>query len=924
MDGSRARVVEVGSGEWFLVNIEILLGLRNNAGGVRLPPMNRKLIRMLGLCLGLAGLAGEAATVSFETPAYQFSINPENGSYEIVDKASAVVWRSNPFQARFGEIALNLNGKVAKFDLARCEVSRAGDGLKLVFKPLTNGPNNWVQVNVSPQLRGQALEFACVLPEPFPLDRLTLLDNALWTTDAEQGYVAVPAREGLLIPANSGLAFNQAFGTSEYEGCHMEMLGVVKQGAAALITWHDPYVRAEVRSSTNQAPWLAGKQALATSLVLRKTAKSLRMQFLGRGDYVTIARAYREIAREKGYLVTWDEKLKGHPERAKLFGAVNAKLWSCLSRSMNDESTQEVSSKVNWTFDEAAQVAEHFKNDLQLDKVFFILGGWIKRGYDNQHPDILPTAPECGGDPAFADASRRILKLGYVYGLHDNYQDMYRDAPSWDTNCIQKNADGSLFKGGKWAGGRAYFTCAQKAVELAKRPQNLTAVKQLSGANAYFIDTTYAVGLQECFDPKHPLTRWDDMKYKQELSDYSRGVFGIFGSECGREWAIPHADFFEGLTGVGGRYYHFHAPGPALETRLGATVIPLFELVYRDCIAMYGKYGYDASQAAEYVLHHILIGRPLHYHSIPSHLYWQEKVDQAKPLGLRPSVASFEATGARQFNITYRWGVEQPVPENWRIFVHFTDAAGNIKFQNDQQPNPALPAWKVGEVTQGPFKVSVPEGMKGSFIVRMGLFRAEAGFPRPALVGAPHGERSVIVGRLLVDAGKLEFQTMAQLPENKVGDPGLFVRADNGWAEGRHTMDRFIKNTYEILSPLYELTARVPMTQHQFLTPDRLVQRSVFGAGAGAVDVVGNKGGPDYRCQTKNFGTVMLPPFGFVIESETFAALCVSEFKGNKYPAPVLFTLRSQDGRPLKESKKLAVFHGFGKSGVETASLFSR
>ena len=124
--------------------------------------------------------------------------------------------------------------------------------------------------------------------------------------------------------------------------------------------------------------------------MLRKSAKSFRVQFLGKGDYVTIAQAYRQVAKEKGWLVTWDEKLKTNPERAKLFGAANFKLWSTLDRRMNEESTQEESVRVNWTFDEAAQVAEHLKRDLKLDRVLFIIGGWIHRGYDNQHPDILP------------------------------------------------------------------------------------------------------------------------------------------------------------------------------------------------------------------------------------------------------------------------------------------------------------------------------------------------------------------------------------------------------------------------------------------------------------------------------------------------------------------------------------------------------
>jgi hypothetical protein len=627
----------------------------------------------------------------------------------------------------------------------------------------------------------KSLEFTCDPDPELNLQSIALLENVLTVTDAGQGCVFVPVREGLLIPANSGLAFTHRFDTYAYEGCHMAMLGLVQNGAAALLTWDDPYVAAEIRSVAN-APLSPAKQLLSPALVLTKSARSFRLQFLGRGDHVTVAKAYREIAREKGWLVLWDAKLRGHPERAKLFGAINYKLWSTLDRRMNEDSTREESVRLNWTFAEAAQIAEHLKQDLKLDKVLFTLGGWIRRGYDNQHPDILPTAPECGGDEAFADCARRVMAQGYLFCLHDNYQDIYRDSPSWDERFIMKTSDGKLAKGGHWAGGVAYLTCSKMALELAKRPQNLAAVKKLSDANAFFIDTTYAAGLQECFDPAHPLTRADDMKWKQELSDYGRHIFGVFGSECGREWAIPHSDFFEGLTGVSGDYYH----NTNLTTKLGATVVPLFELVYRDTIAMYGKYEYDPHKAAAYVLNHISLGRPLNYHSIPEHLYWKSALDAATP-----------------------------------------------------DPAPA--------------------------------------------------------------SGK---------------DPALFTRADNGWAAGMHSMDRFVKNTYEVLSPLNELTSRVPMTGHVFLTPDRKVQRTTFGQGRDAVIVVVNAGDADYACDSRAGGKLRLPPNGFLIDSPSFAAFYARDCNGVVYETPTLFTLRSLDSRPLRNSRKVRIYHGFGNDQI--------
>ena len=48
-------------------------------------------------------------------------------------------------------------------------------------------------------------------------------------------------------------------------------------------------------------------------------------------------------------------------------------------------------------------------------------------------------------------------------------------------------------------------------------------------------------------------------------------------------------------------------------------------MVYHDCQICYGKYGYQAGEVAEYVAHHVLCARPLHYHSFPDHLYWESE-----------------------------------------------------------------------------------------------------------------------------------------------------------------------------------------------------------------------------------------------------------------------------------------------------------
>ncbi|MBM3242196.1 hypothetical protein FJZ31_38500 [Candidatus Poribacteria bacterium] len=724
--------------------------------------------------------------VRLESPKVALSVLKETGAWSLLDKRTGVVWSSNPQATRLGEVTLRTkSGETQNLPLIPDFVCQEENSVRLMFHPDCGDTGLTLMAKLTLMPDGETIDVSYTTTGSSEIEEVKLLDNALSIMDSDSGYLLIPVRLGLLIPSDSGVEFSHRFGTFDYEGCHIEMLGLVKQSSALLVTWHDPYITAEVKSKVDDkkqsfcpfrqelSEWVSKRtrQSLSISLHLRKTAHAFQLRPLGVGDLNTIAQAYRDVAKEKGWLVTWDEKLKEHPQAENLFGAINFKLWTALARRI-DENLQEQSVTVCWTFDEVAQIAEHLKNDLKLDRVLFILGGWIHRGYDCEHPDILPAAPECGGDEGLIDCSRRVRALGYPFSLHDNYQDMYRDAPSWDEDYIMKNPDGSPRKGGLWLGGRAFLTCSKKAVELAKRPQNLPKVKELFEPDIYFIDTTYAAGLCECFDPNHPLTKWDDMFWKSAISDYAREVFGLFGSECGREWAMPHSDWFEGLTGVSGRYYHSLDP-----EKFGGTVVPLFEMIYRDSIVMHGKYGYRFDEAAEYVLHHVSIGRTLNYHSIGHHLYWH----------------------------------------------------------NDTQNEVPFPA----------------EGM----------------------------------------------------------DKACFTRAHNGWAEGLCLTDRFIKNTYEILSPLNELTSNVRLTQVDFLTPDRKVRRTRFGE---AATVTVNGSSSNFTISSKIGGEVILPPFGFVVESPTFVVFHAYKWGGVKYDSPVLFTLRSLDGKPISESEQVRVFHGFG------------
>ncbi len=825
-------------------------------------------------------VASAENTARLESSRLTLDVDRKTGSWTLLDRRSGARWpaigRASVGQASGLDADFAVaNGTASKVDL------RHANGVGVTFELVDDGSAIVLRYS------GEAL------------GDIRALDDVLVVTDRGHGHVIVPCREGLLIGAGSGKTFRRTFGTSDYEGCHMNLLGFIEAGSALLVTWDDAYVFPEVAGGVDPK---TGRHEVRTAFSLRgPTARSLRIQPLGKGDWNAIAAAYRVVAERKKLAVTLREKTRRNPHVERMVGASNVKLWTCLARRMNEPSTREESVTVRWTFDEAASIAEHLRRDIGIDRCLFMIGGWTEGGYDCRHPDNLPANPECGGNAALADAIDRIQKLGYVASLHDNYQDMYRDARSWDESYIAKSRDGKLRRGGRWLGGRAYIICPPKGLELARRPQNLPGIRKLFPAQSYFIDTTYAAGPQECSAPDHAIGRNEDIVWKKRLSDYARDVFGLFGSECGREWALPHSDFFEGLVAVSGR--HFHNLDP---TALGAMTIPFWEMVYHDCQIAWGKYGYSYERAADYVAHHVLCARPLHYHSIPNHLYWKTK--DASRVDATPRVVSVEPAGDRAFRIRYEWTVGEGAQKDWRIFVHF-GTSKDILFQDDHAPPIPTSRWKARTtVAVGPHTVRVPRSLRKDAVdVMIGLFDPRDVSGRAVLPGGD-GQRRVVVGRLKL-APRIEFEPAAR---RRSDDAGCWMRTDEGWADGLHPVDVFVKNTHEVLGPLHAATAHGVLTRLEFLTSDRSVRRATWGAGDAKTVVTVNFGAQDATVESRYGGRVVLPRWGFVIDGPRFAAFLARRWGGQEYADGALFTLRALGERDLDQSRRLRVFHAFG------------
>lgn len=326
------------------------------------------------------------------------------------------------------------------------------------------------------------------------------------------------------------------------------------------------------------------------------------------GGYVGMAKCYLGYAKETGRYVTFKDKIKRNPDYAKIIGAPDLKIYIYTNRIDDPYYTAGSGpvlngyERVHTTFDQVGEMAQELKS-MGVDNCLVLLGGWNRAGYDREHVDMWPPAAGAGGVEGMAKACEKVKDLGYLFALHDNYSDFYPDAPSYDEKYIVKLENGEIKKGGTWDGGVCNIICTKKRRELLLR--NLEMVLDKVDLNAYYFDVITAAYLMECYDKDHPMTRSEDLKNRLKVINTVRDKGLVFGGEMGTDWATETAVFFEGLHG-GGTGYH---RGVTYEMGID---IPLYHLVYHDCVVAYWQHGtpFGREDHANHVLHDLICGQP--------------------------------------------------------------------------------------------------------------------------------------------------------------------------------------------------------------------------------------------------------------------------------------------------------------------------
>ena len=137
--------------------------------------------------------------------------------------------------------------------------------------------------------------------------------------------------------------------------------------------------------------------------------------------------------------------------------------------------------------------------DNGVDHLAIIQHDWQHFGYDVKLPDHLPANPVYGSEDDLRAYGQAARECGYLWALHENYIDLYPDAPSYDPSARVLQADGkpSLAWFNPGTGVQSYGLKCNRALGFAR--QNSPAAHERYGTTAAYLD------VHTCVPPWHQL-----------------------------------------------------------------------------------------------------------------------------------------------------------------------------------------------------------------------------------------------------------------------------------------------------------------------------------------------------------------------------------------------------------------------------------
>ncbi len=262
-------------------------------------------------------------------------------------------------------------------------------------------------------------------------------------------------------------------------------------------------------------------------------------------DYSGMARAYRNYQLSRKACVPLAERMKTRPELAYATRSIEVRIrngWKPMPTPVTNQTyATEPPMKVAVTFERVGDILDAFKRQ-GIDRAEFCLVGWNQKGHDGRFPEHFPVEESLGGEVKLRQLIKKAQAMGFQIVCHNNSQDAYMIANTWDAEYIRKQRDGSFKNFTVYSGGRVYAICPQRAFErFAQKDLQMIADLGFRGLN--YNDELTVIPPPECFDPRHPLNRNQAAKWIGKILGEAQTVLGGSASEGGHDFCIGQLDY---------------------------------------------------------------------------------------------------------------------------------------------------------------------------------------------------------------------------------------------------------------------------------------------------------------------------------------------------------------------------------------------
>ncbi|MBE6788510.1 MAG: hypothetical protein E7539_02490 [Ruminococcaceae bacterium] len=461
----------------------------------------------------------------------------------------------------------------------------------------------------------QTLVHACfeIENEEVLCAKLTMSSNARFKKpfnyppafDVQKGDThIIPYNEGIALDADDPNADVLLYGDHKMNVCQfsvMAMWGLLRENRSGpyLLCACDTNYDAGVNFSRDDDGYFRARPYFEPQKSFWGYDRVLRFVVSDEGSVTAMCKNYRKFAEKRGFVRTLKEKAKAVPNVDKMIGAADVWLF-------NDDAMYKLYNKdAKYTPPTAEQYKKRrdIADDMEKRGIKRVMWSIFDENVDRETVDYIK---DKGYLTTVYDVFTDVIQHPIASLMTETRYKRCEPRLAYWPNGIAITENGCLMTAWQLMGkdGNYYYQsrmCDQMCVECAK--ERIPALNSKINVDGWFLDVVYNFSY-ECYSPEHPMTRRDSLYYKGQLEKFIEDSGLICGTEIGREDGVPYCVYNEGMLSINewrsnqaGRrmceLYYGDEIGKTITSYMlnPAYRLPLWELVYHDCMISYWYWG---------------------------------------------------------------------------------------------------------------------------------------------------------------------------------------------------------------------------------------------------------------------------------------------------------------------------------------------